>query len=246
MKRKIIWISGIKGGIGKSMLSILLADYCHHRSLQPLIVEADGMVPDVGRRYDGVLPGILAPLGGDDPAAALYELLEKLETTIGLKQIKRVVVNLPANSRVVEDSADEIQAVTGALGFENCTAFLISEAEDSPLLFARSCESGLCSISSTKAVVVNGHFGRTPDKFAWFASEARNDWSSTGGVELFLPDLRARVRELPLLARGFLSAYITPGCGLSIVNQMLLRAFVQAGFAVGDSLEGVTNSEVKK
>ena len=245
-KKRVIWVTNPKGGVGKSMTASILVDY-YLQSHRPLIVEADGSVPDVGRRYDKVVPGVLASICGDDPVNALYGLLEKIEGKATDEKFDRIVVNLPANSSVIEDVADEILAVTNALGIENNTVFVIAEGDDSATLCAQSCELGICSISRRKVAVVNGHFGRTPDRFAWFSSVAREAWLASGNAELFLPNLHRRVRELPEIQLGRLSAYTSPGLhGVSLVNQMVLRKFVKAGFAIGDALEDVDSEELVK
>jgi len=82
------FVGGEKGGVGKSVVARLLAQYCIDRQLPFVAVDADGSHPTLARFYaDYVRPADLHRPDGPD------EIL-----TLAMDADRRVVVDLPAQS----------------------------------------------------------------------------------------------------------------------------------------------------
>ncbi|NOR70358.1 MAG: hypothetical protein GQ532_11820 [Methylomarinum sp.] len=233
--KKIIFAHGDKGGSGKSTISAVIADYYLTKGITPLIVEGDGTIPDVGRRYDGYARCINAPLGGDDPVemvAQLIDVMEKAEEEI-------IIVNLPASAGETLDplAVDLIGPSLQEIALEVIVLFAIAKTEDSSLLAAQSAASGIASIAlpHNRIAVINGFFG-SPDKFDWASSEHRSAWLDNGSQEVYLPRLHDRVIEVVQI--GPFSQYVAPGGGLSIANRMLVNKWIKQAHLIGDLIEG--------
>jgi CO dehydrogenase nickel-insertion accessory protein CooC1 len=55
-RRRIYWIGGCKGGVGKSMLTSATIDYLLDAGSQVVLVESDTSNPDVFKSYESLLP----------------------------------------------------------------------------------------------------------------------------------------------------------------------------------------------
>jgi MinD-like ATPase involved in chromosome partitioning or flagellar assembly len=49
--RRIYWIGGSKGGVGKSMMTVVILDYLLEQGEKVLLVECDTSNPDVWKAY---------------------------------------------------------------------------------------------------------------------------------------------------------------------------------------------------
>jgi len=183
MKMTIFWVQGQKGGVGKSMIASVLIDYMLSIDITPLVIEADSSIPDVARRYSGIVPGALAPLSaaGDSYETVVAQMIETIESA----EQDHIVINLPAAAAETLDplALDFLQPSLEMIGAQSTIAFAVGPRPDSSTLAARSIESGLAAISDRRVAVVNGFFG-DPGSFDWTRSDGRKKWLAAGGTEV--------------------------------------------------------------
>ncbi len=234
--KQIIWIHGNKGGIGKSIMSAVALDYLIGKGAKVALVESDGSVPDVKRRYGDTIPAMITPLVD---AESVDMILESLETLGGVDTIDTVVVNLPANAELLDGIADEVQEVCEALGFESRTLFMIDNCEDSAALAAQSAKDGIVSISSKAFAVVNMHFGKTQANFKWFSESLKhraNFLKPKKNTEVALPALKPRVTTHDDFKDMPLSDLISTSSSFKVVDRVSLSKWLKSAHAIIEEL----------
>ena len=63
---RIYWIGGSKGGVGKSMMTVVILDYLLEQGEKVLLVECDTSNPDVWKAYGSEMEGELIDLDEAD------------------------------------------------------------------------------------------------------------------------------------------------------------------------------------
>jgi len=234
--KKIIMVHGDKGGVGKSMVSSIIVDYylTNYDTNDVMVIEGDNTVPDVARRFDGLLKCVNAPLTGEDPTEMIAKLIDLIESS----EISRIVVNLPASAGETIDplAADFIAPAMEEIGVEVDVVFVIGKAKESALLAERSVATGLVSIAKNKLAVLNGFFGN-PEQFTWSSSDSREKWYENGGEEIYLPLLHERVASLA--EAGSFSGLAAVDGGLTVANRMLMKRWLKTAHQIGEKIEGV-------
>lgn len=227
-------IHGTKGGVGKSMTASLLTNYMIDKNMSPTILESDGTAPDVGMRFGGICNAISAPITDSD---SIYDALDALE----VESAQHVIVNLPANAEALDNIADEIAAVVASLGYDMKTVFMIGEGINSARLASKSLEDGLVSYSTNAIAVMNGRFGRSTDKFAWFASDERNIWLQQY-KEFYMPELSRRVIESPIYEEQVTFSHIASiKSDTTTSNRMLMQKFLVGCEPICKAITGATD-----
>lgn len=215
---------GDKGGVGKSLLSSLVADHLLSTHGAVTIVEGDGTISDVARRYQGVpgVSGMSVDLARPDAALdAIMALFEAIEAA-GCPE--NIVLNLPASASTTMDPAGDVIGETAeGLGYQLHVGWLMAGDEDS----ARLCvKSELCRRADRRVAIVNE---RTPSAWqAWESRRERKEWLRTGGQESRLPALVERAAVVLREKPGRLVDLTEPGSGLPLVTRQVLKAWLRA------------------
>lgn len=190
--KKVFLIDGGKGGVGKSTTAALIVDKMLNDGCAPRIVEADGTVPDVGRRFarHGVQIA-MAPLAGKtataDRVIAVFDRVFEGEDD--------VVLNLPAGAgEVLDQHAALIGDASEAAGIELVHVWVVGADQASADLAMASMNDGLASVAARRVVVLNEHHGEAA-ALPWARHPARAQWQNAGAVECVLPRLPQIVRE---------------------------------------------------
>ena len=121
MKNTIFYVGGSKGGIGKSMISMVLVQFLIDKygdSKTIHLIETDESNPDVGRIYNGKIP--LSAIILDEREAVwitFFDLLEKSENTLFVvNSAARSNYGIEANGRnfssALEERSDQLELVT--------------------------------------------------------------------------------------------------------------------------------------
>jgi len=233
--KKIYWIHGTKGGVGKSMTATILTNYLLDEHGAVTVVESDGSAPDVGRRFvdiDGVNT-VSAPI---TDAASIYDALIKLEDVVA----EHVVINLPANAEVLDKKADEIAEVTEALEYENRCMFVIGAGNDSARLAGNSMVNGLASICTKSIAVVNQFFGNAITDFAWATSKEAEAWVASGRAKILLPCLDRRITKNPIFISPVTLSSLADmkKSPLKITERMMVRRWLASGYDVCEQIAG--------
>jgi len=238
MSKRIIFSHGTKGGAGKSVVSDTLIDYLIKTGQPVLVIECDQKVPDVARRYEGHVNGLLADLAGDEESV-VADLLGHIDEA----DEDTIVINLPGN---VSDKMDGLAIALLAPALEEINArlvvtFALSEY-DSPGLASESLQQGLAGVADQRIAVINQHFVNIEK--TWEDSAERTEWLESGGQEIILPNLNDRVK--PLIPAGPLSHYAERNSPLTLGNRMLLKQWLTQAHKIGEMIDAATSGEVSE
>jgi hypothetical protein len=186
MNEPIIFVSGSKGGVGKSLTTMALLDHfaTTHKFLK--LIDADTNNPDVFRCYGGTTSGEVLDLNDVD---GWIQLVNQCDAS----PFKTVVVNTPAQSN--ESSRKYMPILLNALrelARPLITLWVINRQRDSLELlndYIKTANGGLVH------VVCNGYFG-DEGKFELYKNSTLFETvAALGGKTLFLPDLADRVTD---------------------------------------------------
>jgi hypothetical protein len=147
---RIYWIGGSKGGVGKSMMTVVMLDYLLEQGEKVLLVECDTSNPDVWKAYSHEMEGELIDLDEADGWIRLVNVCDAHRTRV-------VVVNTAARNndgvsqygRTLESSLDELDAKLVAF-------WMINRQRDSLELVADFMDA---MPKNHVHVVRNGYFG---------------------------------------------------------------------------------------
>lgn len=195
--KKMIFSHGDKGGVGKSIFSMLIVEYLLSQNIPVGIVETDGEMTgrnnaDVGKRYKNVAGvGVLnvnLDKSGRDAENAVSSLFSRIEES----GIEHIVVNAPANAyKSLDAFSDIIVPVAQDLDYETCVAWLVGKESASAEL---SIQSELCKLADRKMAVVNRKESEFDVDFFWFQNPKYKDaWVESGGLLGEIPELASRV-----------------------------------------------------
>jgi hypothetical protein len=183
---RIYWIGGSKGGVGKSMMTVVLLDHLLERGDKVLLIECDTSNPDVWKAYGSDLPGELIDL---DEADGWIRLVNACD----VDRSRTVVINTAARNhggvaqygRTLETSLDELDARLVAF-------WMINRQRDSLELLADFLEA---MPRADVHVVRNGYFGEERKFELYNVSALRASIEARGGRSVTLPDLADRVAD---------------------------------------------------
>lgn len=231
MTNKTIIIShGEKGGVGKSMIASIIANYLvdYTDESKLLIVEGDTGIPDVAARYSDKVRTIGVPLQrGDLAVEAIGELFSMLEEQFN-SGVEIVLINLPAGAATTIDyhAVDLIAPIVEAMGVSIAMTYAIGPGNESATAAGKSLESGLAGIADINIAVMNSSLG-APEKMAWSRSPERLKWLESGGTEMVMPTLTSRLADLLHELDGTLSEIASGQTAeLTIVDRMIMKSFI--------------------
>lgn len=238
---RILFIShGDKGGVGKSVLSMIATEHLLNHGVSPLLVEADPTQPDIGVRYAGICDLAALPLNrAGDAENALSAFGERLESA-GAAQ---VVVNLPAGAgETLDSTADLIRDLADALEYRLVVTYSLEKNRTAADALIRSMGSGLLSaVDPADRFVVYPAYKGEPQSFDWYSRPERKQ-AAIGG-ELVIPALgnRSALQKLEA-SRGPVSALVDRSSrpdGWMILDQSsVYRWYTAALAAVQPIFEG--------
>jgi hypothetical protein len=197
MGKKIYLVGGSKGGVGKSMVAMMLIELLRGLGQKILLIETDTSNPDLFRAYGEEVQTEMLDL---DVANGWSELVNIADAHPELT----VIVNTAArNNRGVEVYGETLRESLAELGRELVTLWVINAEADSVDLLKRFMEV----IPSETHVVRNAWFGADED-FFYNHSKTRLEVERRGGKSVTFPVLGSRVaNELRTkgmsIARGF-------------------------------------------
>ena len=181
---------GDKGGVGKSIFSMLAVEFGLFSGRNVAIVEGDTKIGDVKARYENVVSVLSVNLdkSGKDAENAMATLFSHLEAL----QSDLVVMNLPANShKAIDAYAEIITPVAQELGLQICVAWMIGRESSSATM---ANESTICQLADRKMAVVNRHESDYDQDYYWFTTPQYKDaWIASGGLTGEIPELASRV-----------------------------------------------------
>ena len=216
---------GDKGGVGKSIFSMLAVEFGLFSGRTIAIVEGDTKIGDVKARDENVVSVLSVNLDksgkdAENAIATLFGHLEALESDF-------VVMNAPANAHKALDSyAELIVPVARELGFQICVAWMIGRESSSATL---ANESVICQTADRKIAVVNRHESDYDLDYYWFTAPQYQDaWIASGGLTGEIPELASRVgaKIKEYQGRSFASL-AGPESPLFIVERQIIKNWLR-------------------
>ena len=216
---------GDKGGVGKSIFSMLAVEFGLLSGRNAAIVEGDTKIGDVKERYENVVSVLSVNLDksgkdAENAIATLFGHLEALDSDF-------VVMNAPANAHKALDSyAELIVPVARELGFQICVAWMIGRESSSATL---ANESMICQAADLKIAVVNRHESDYDRDYYWFTVPQYKDaWIASGGLTGEIPELASRVgaKVKEYQGRSFASL-AGPESPLFIVERQIIKNWLR-------------------
>lgn len=182
----VFYVGGSKGGVGKSVVSIAVADLLISRGLNPVIVETDTANPDVGSMYNKF--AFFADLDDRD---GWLRMIAHIEANAD----RPFLINSAAraNTGLEKYGRDLFFDSLVALGRE-CTAFWVTNrTKDSVTMLADFLEmsAGVVPVHAVR----NMYFGSAQKFELLNTSKTLEAAIKTGGLVLDFPDLADRVYE---------------------------------------------------
>lgn len=183
---RIYWIGGSKGGVGKSMMTVVTLDYLLERGEKVLLVECDTSNPDVWKAYSTRLEGELIDLDEADGWIRLVNACDARRDSV-------VVVNTAARNNIaVSQYGRTLDTSLDELGARLVAFWMINRQRDSLELLK---EFMTAMPSADVHVVRNGYFGEEGKFELYNGSEVRKSVEGRGGKSVTLPDLADRVAD---------------------------------------------------
>ena len=186
---RVFFVTGSKGGVGKSVGSIGLLDYFEMRSRKVSLVETDTAKPDVGKAYQKDVKSF--SLVNLDENEGWLDLLDIVDAS----KDDEVVVNTAArNNEGVSRYGSMFDEKLNEFGWPFISLFLINQQRD-------SCEMLTDYMNVVTHgrihVVRNQFFGIAPSLFELYDnSPLRKSIEAKQGLSLYLPQLATRVTNL--------------------------------------------------
>ena len=183
---KLYYVGGSKGGVGKSFMSIALADYltqCKGKKIK--LVETDTSNPDVGKTFskDDSVEVATFQLDNSDGWIELVDICDKTD--------RDVVVNSAARStEAVMKFSGTLTESLGELKRELLTFWVINRQRDSVELLKRYME-----IVPGELHVVRNTFYGDQQKFELFNNSKLRAEAEQRGATIDFPDLADRVAD---------------------------------------------------
>jgi hypothetical protein len=228
--KKMLFVHGDKGGVGKSTFATLITDYAWHQNLATALVEGDKTVRDVGPRFEEVEGvrvvdiDLARPDMSEDAIVGLFSAMEK-----HLSDSEMIVINSPASSSATLDrQADIIAPTVKEMGYRLIVAWMIDVGEDSARLAGKS---ELCRMADWKVAVQNTRL-KPVDMLPWRRHPVRKMWLESGGIEIILPGLTERViGKVREIAKPYSEIVRDRENGLTIVERQALKRWVESSWA---------------
>ena len=177
-------VSGCKGGVGKSIVSMTLVDYLQGRRTEVLLIETDTSCPDVGRSYGNSVETHVLDMDENEGWIDLLNLSAE-------QPDKTVVINGAArNNRGVNNYGEILNSGLSELKRSLFTLWVINPQRDS-----------LDMLRKFMAVIPNGgvhvlrneFFGQTEDFQLYNRGPLRKQVENRGGKSVTFPCLSQRV-----------------------------------------------------
>lgn len=187
MNTAMYYVGGSKGGVGKSLVSFALVDYCINREQRVLLIDTDSSNPDVYKAHkDAGLPTLVCKMRSLDDAdgwAAMLNAVESYPEHV-------VVINSAARSEEGTTAYGELlKTALEVLGRNLMTFWVINRHRDSVELL-----HSFQRIFSDAPIHVcrNLHFG-TSDRFDVYNGSKIKEAVERHGMTLDFPSLASRV-----------------------------------------------------
>ena len=186
MAKNIYLIGGSKGGVGKSMVTMAVADLLVSTGESVLLIESDTGNPDVWKTYKEEVETELIDLDQADGWIELVNLCESKPDAV-------VVINTAARNNLgVSAYGETLNSTLAELKRKLVTLWVINRQRDSLELLKGYMDA---IPNAAVHVVRNGHAGEEKKFELYNTSKLRKDVEDRGGKSVTFPDLADRVSD---------------------------------------------------
>lgn len=231
MEKQIVVAHGDKGGVGKSLYSMLMIDYALDKGQPVVLIEGDKNISDVARRFAGVdgVTTIKVDLdaSGIDAEASINKLFTEIESAGG----DFFVLNTPANSsKSIDIHTDQFMFACDELGYSLRLAWMVGTGQESAIL---ANQSQLAAAADRRIAVVNRGLapGADDSHFYWLSTQGepeRTQWLEAGGIEGELLTLLSRVKTQVDNLPGPFQSLTLRSSPLNVISRSGLWRWLQA------------------
>jgi hypothetical protein len=184
--KRIYWIGGSKGGVGKSMVAMATIDVLRKRGEDVFLLDSDGSNPDCWKAYREHVPTELTDLDRGDGWIHLINVCEA-------QKERTVVINTAArNNGAVTQFGSTLDGALEELGRQLVALWVINRQRDSVELLKEFMEA---MPRAEVHVVRNGYFGDERQFELYGSSKVRAEVESRGGKSVTFPGLADRVAD---------------------------------------------------
>jgi hypothetical protein len=186
MNAPIVFVSGSKGGVGKSITTMAVLDYLLASNRYVKLLESDTTNPDVWKSYGRAVESEVVNLDGVDGWIHMVNCCDaEPQTTF--------VINTPArNNDAVQEHASILLDSLQELGRPLVTLWVINRQRDSLELLKTYLDTMTAGVVH---VICNGYFGDARKFELYEQSALKQVIHRQGGMSLYLPDLADRVTD---------------------------------------------------
>ena len=181
----IYLVGGSKGGVGKSFVSLALADYLQRQDMHAALVETDTANPDVMKAVQDEIHCVAYSLDEADGWIGLVNFCD------GHRDAAVIVNTAARNQAGVARFGAMLAGTLGELQRRLVVLWVINRQRDSLELLR---EFGTTFPDATTHVVRNGYFGAA-DKFTLYKDSNIRKGIEAKGKSLDFPDLADRVSD---------------------------------------------------
>jgi MinD-like ATPase involved in chromosome partitioning or flagellar assembly len=186
MSNSIFLVGGGKGGVGKSLMAMVLLDYLHAAGRAPFLVETDTSVPDVFKTYGEAIEGEAVNLDEREGWMDLVNLVER-------RSQAAIVINTGARNQTgISNFGKTLSKALPQLGRKLVVLWMIDRKRESLELLSDFIDA----IPEAEIHVVRNLYLGSEKKFELYnGSKMRAAVEAKGGHTLSLPELADRVTD---------------------------------------------------
>lgn len=223
----IIFVSGDKGGVGKSMVAITLVEYLRNNGTPVAVVDTDMTNPDVHDIYAKSIKSAHVNLEAKD-GGGWMQLVEFAESNP-----ETIVVSMKAGSKTsTEENQKFINDAFKMLRRPVVLFFVLGLQKQCSILFYDSL--GLFPALHAAIAVKNLKNGDIDEFFNW--DEAKQNEAFKGVKEIIFPKVHARI-SLKITDDDMMISELLDGGALRISERAALQAWLDSVFAAYDGVK---------
>jgi hypothetical protein len=196
----IVNVEGIKGGTGKSIVSMASLDVLEQAGRSAFLVETDPSNPDVWKSYKDLVPSITLDLSESSGWIELINAIDaNRDRTVVINGAARSDTGLAQFGSLLEQGAKEI-------GKQLTTLFVINRQRDSVELLKKYHQY----LPTARVHALRNLYWGNSEKFETYnTSKTKADLEARGGRSINFPDLADRVADRLYVERLSISAAMT-------------------------------------
>lgn len=205
MSPGFVVVDGEKGGVGKSFTCQALVSWALDRKIPVVVIDANERIPDVARRYTGVVPVHVVNVKEEGGWTKIVDIAANCRTSLNRGIL---ALNLPGNviSSFPEHRTTMFRAMKRSLGYRNTLVWTMDLGEDVVVQLGPGL-GPIIEFVDGRVALRNTVFGREEQFTVWHNSRMRKRFIEVGGLDYSMPRLWPEVARL--ISQPTVSTYRT-------------------------------------